>query len=231
VLGALPDVIYVGEAINVPLTVSNFANVVAELGSDELEYSLSTTIGAFIGDLQGSDLALGAGNVHSLSLDTSTVGLMSGLITVMSDSEGVENGLISIPIAYEVRVTSLPGDYNDDNIVDSADYTIWRDTLGSNLDLRANGDDSGESAGVIDLADYQVWKLNFGSGGVGSSRDQTSSVPEPCSATLVFIALPIAVAIYDARTRRDLQSTVVRKFHVASRIYSRCLRREITHVV
>ena len=30
---------------------------------------------------------------------------------------------------------TVPGDYNDNGIVDAADYTIWRDTLGSTTDL------------------------------------------------------------------------------------------------
>ncbi|MEM8865537.1 MAG: choice-of-anchor Q domain-containing protein [Planctomycetota bacterium] len=54
------------------------------------------------------------------------------------------------------------GDYNQDGIADVADFTVWRDTLGSTTDLRANGDDTGASQGVIDAADYLFWKTNFG---------------------------------------------------------------------
>ena len=54
------------------------------------------------------------------------------------------------------------GDYNQDGVVDAADYTVWRNTLGSTTDLRANGDDTGESHEVVDFADYEVWKSNFG---------------------------------------------------------------------
>ena len=54
------------------------------------------------------------------------------------------------------------GDYNGNGIVDAADYTIWRDTLGSTTDLCANGDNTGASAGVIDQADYTFWKSKFG---------------------------------------------------------------------
>ena len=56
---------------------------------------------------------------------------------------------------------SLAGDYNHNGIVDTADYTIWRDTLGSTSDLRADGD----SNGVVNAADYSVWKMSFGAGG------------------------------------------------------------------
>ena len=40
-------------------------------------------------------------------------------------------------------VEGVPGDYNANGTVDAADYTIWRDTLGSTTDLRANGDNTG----------------------------------------------------------------------------------------
>jgi hypothetical protein len=73
-----------------------------------------------------------------------------------------------------------PGDYNGNGIVDAADYTVWRDTLGSTTDLRANGDSSGASAGVIDQADYNVWKTNFGAH-AGSGSDVGAAVPEPAT--------------------------------------------------
>lgn len=57
------------------------------------------------------------------------------------------------------------GDYNHNTIVDAADYTIWRDTLGSTEDFRANGNNEGASEDLIDEADYEVWKTNFGQGG------------------------------------------------------------------
>ena len=59
-------------------------------------------------------------------------------------------------------VVTPPGDYNHNGVVDAADYTIWRDTLGSTTDLRANGVNIGVSAGKIDQADYAFWKSHFG---------------------------------------------------------------------
>lgn len=87
----------------------------------------------------------------------------------------------------------IPGDYNNNDFVDAADYTIWRDTLGSTVDLRANGDDGGASMGVIDVADYNLWKLNFGvSAGSGSAA--VVAVPEPASLSLVFLSAALLVA-------------------------------------
>jgi len=57
------------------------------------------------------------------------------------------------------------GDYNSDYSVNAADYTVWRDTLGSTTDLRANGTNEGTSLDIIDEADYQFWKDRFGNSG------------------------------------------------------------------
>jgi hypothetical protein len=87
----------------------------------------------------------------------------------VSDGDLAEDIAIDVG-AFEVQAASVPlvGDYNGDNSINAADYTIWRDTLGSTTDLRANGDDSNN---VIDTADYGVWKANFGEAqGAGASQ-------------------------------------------------------------
>jgi hypothetical protein len=85
----------------------------------------------------------------------------------------------------------LTGDYNNNGIVDAADYTIWRDTLGSSSDLRANGDNSGASAGKIDQADYFAWKSNFGHTASGSA----AAVPEPASGLLLILGAYLAIGL------------------------------------
>ena len=81
----------------------------------------------------------------------------------------------------------VAGDYNGNGVVDAADYTVWRDTLGSTTDLRANGDNTGASAGKIDQADFTFWKGHFG--GMGSASLGGGAVPEPSSIALAFVGI------------------------------------------
>jgi len=91
----------------------------------------------------------------------------------------------------------LQGDYNGNGTVDAADYTVWRNTLNSNDDLRADGDNSG----MVDAADYGIWKTHFGeSASVGSSAS-SAAVPEPAScALLLTVALSAACSRLARRT-------------------------------
>ncbi len=68
-------------------------------------------------------------------------------------------------------VAVLPGDYNVDGRVDSADYTVWRD---------GGAPDSGPGG-------YSLWAANYGA--VASSSAAAIAVPEPASAVLVAIGL------------------------------------------
>jgi hypothetical protein len=62
------------------------------------------------------------------------------------------------------------GDYNLNGTVDAADYTVWRDTLGSMTDFRANGSNEGASEDFIDQADYDVWLNAFGQTSEGGAN-------------------------------------------------------------
>ncbi len=91
-------------------------------------------------------------------------------------------------------VAGLSGDYNDDGIVDAADYTRWRDNLGSDAAV-LNGNGSG--APTVVAADYDLWKLHFGEVLAGSS--QTEPVPEPGTLAVTYLGL---LALASCRWRR-----------------------------
>lgn len=91
-------------------------------------------------------------------------------------------------LAGEVGIpVGVPGDYNGDHVVNAADFTIWRDTLGSTTDLRANGDNAGASAGVVDQADFEFWKTRFGNTSGSGGLAGGLTVPEPGSILLAVI--------------------------------------------
>lgn len=99
------------------------------------------------------------------------------------------NGLIAFDAIRIVEVPIL-GDYNDDGLVDIADYTVWRDTLGqTGSDLPADG--TGD--GVVDDADYTFWKDHFGQKIIAQAGAVqlygSSAVPEPASIVVLGGAL------------------------------------------
>ena len=80
------------------------------------------------------------------------------------------------------------GDYNGDGVIDAADYTVWRDSLGNHgqhLPADGNGD------GVISLDDYNQWTSGMFD---SSTLSQATSVPEPAS-SIIFIAGNCLLAI------------------------------------
>ncbi len=95
--------------------------------------------------------------------------------------------------------TRLVGDNNLDGSVDAADYTVWRNTLGSTSDLRANGDNTGASFAVVDEADYLAWKGNFGAVGAGPAA--SNAVPEPGA---LFLAMMAAGSVFVRSSTRTM---------------------------
>jgi hypothetical protein len=80
--------------------------------------------------------------------------------------------------------TGLTGDYNHNGIVDAADYTVWRDMLGSTSNLAADGNGNG----IIDAGDYAVWRSHFGHT-AGSGSFASGGVPEPATILLMVLTL------------------------------------------
>jgi hypothetical protein len=96
-------------------------------------------------------------------------------------------------IIREITAIALSGDYNNDQVVDAADYVVWRKHLGTNFNLNGNGDESGGSAGIVDAADYAWWRQHFGNANLGAGSTSLqgfgSAVPEPHGLVLLMIGL------------------------------------------
>ncbi len=98
---------------------------------------------------------------------------------------------------YPLNLEFLPWDYNQNGVVDAADYTVWRDSLGeTGAGLAADAD----LDQVVDEQDYLAWKYHFGESlaslaGSGATALATAShgpvsIPEPTTlAMLMFGAL------------------------------------------
>jgi autotransporter-associated beta strand protein len=102
------------------------------------------------GSLTGTFTSLSLPTLSDLSWDTSQL-YVSGVLSVT-------------PLG-------LAGDYNRDGSVNAADYTVWRDGLGS---------------GYVQ-ADYNIWKNNYGQN--GSQGANTPAVPEPTTAFLLTLGM------------------------------------------
>ena len=95
--------------------------------------------------------------------------------------------LTTIYGADNVTLAVVPiqtGDFNANGIVDAADYTVWRNSLGqTGLALPADGDGSGG----VDATDYGVWRSHFGeTPGIGIIA--SGATPEPTTAVLIVLA-------------------------------------------
>lgn len=85
-------------------------------------------------------------------------------------------------------------DYNQNNAVDIADYTLWRDNLGSGTSL-PNDDTAG-----VGLDDYDRWTANFAqSAAAGSNGAVNATVPEPPILFLLAMSALTIVAIGSTR--------------------------------
>jgi hypothetical protein len=96
------------------------------------------------------------------------------------------------------------GDYDRNGTVDTADYVLWRDTLGQ-IVAEGTGAD-GNFSGNVDNNDYFIWKARFGQQaepGAGSTISHISdvaNVPEP-SARGLMSCFTVSVLLFWRRTR------------------------------
>lgn len=87
---------------------------------------------------------------------------------------------------FSVTATAAPallGDYNENNTIDAADYTVWRDLLGTAGPLPND-----PTPGTIDISDFEYWKANFGNT-LGSGAVAAAAVPEPTSMLVALVGL------------------------------------------
>jgi len=111
------------------------------------------------------------------------------------------------------------GDYNDDNVVDAADYTVWRDSLGqAGPILTADGNRDG----TVDGLDYDHWQVTFGAS-LGAGSGNATSVPELEIVVLFAAALPSTSVTSAIQRRMRNRKAASARAEAASKI--NCYRR------
>jgi hypothetical protein len=121
----------------------------------------------------------GAPGINTLSFLTDASGFFSGGAgNVYLDNLVVINNDLS---------PGINGDYNNNSIVDAADYLVWRKNVGTSTTLPNDS-----IGGTIGTAQYNQWRANFGkpAPGSGSGVGMDAAVPEP--ATLVLLIFAVA---------------------------------------
>jgi hypothetical protein len=96
-------------------------------------------------------------------------------------------------IAFQPTIASLVGDYNANNVVDAADYVVFRKNEGTTNTLPND-----PTGGTIGPAQYTQWRANFGK--VPGSGLSAGNIPEPATITL----LAIAAALCQPRRKHSL---------------------------
>jgi hypothetical protein len=91
------------------------------------------------------------------------------------------NALVSVDEIRFSAVQGVQGDYNNNGVVDAADYVLWRN--GGPLQNEV------DAPGTVNAADYTAWRARFGSTSGSGSLSGSSAVPEPGTAACMLIGL------------------------------------------
>jgi len=101
----------------------------------------------------------------------------------------------------------VTGDFNNNGVVDAADYVIWRKNYPNDSGTATHAMGDANHDGYIDEYDFDEWRLRFGRvSGSGASAETSSlhSVPEPASLTFVAFVTFAYLGLYRSSRRREL---------------------------
>lgn len=153
---------------NVQMKVEFYSEFGAGYGSSEF-------LGEEILTVADDEHQTGAWRLNQFLVDT-PIGAVEARYTLMLSKSATSAGVGYFDSPSLVATPNLIGDFNFDGVVDIADYTTWRDNVGSdyNLGADANGD------GQVDQIDYDFWQ-------VGMIANQNLAVPEPAALSALLL--------------------------------------------
>jgi hypothetical protein len=143
----------------------------------------------------------GGSFTETIVLDLEATGIRANAQAYV-DSGGGEGTWWELFLVFQGEdVVAKAGDYNDDNIVNAADYAVWQDNVGGGTLPNET-----VSIGIVDQEDYAEWTRVFGTeygaaatittivdnvrfANAGSGGGGPVGVPEPSSAVLALAAL------------------------------------------
>jgi hypothetical protein len=162
----------------------------------ELQFTLSTdetyalelrrrSDGALLFSRTGSLSATGAGAIDTIEIalygNGSGNGQAGATMQPTGEREFYFNDLL---IKRAANMAGQPGDYNNNGVVDAADYVLWRDYEGT-TNVLAND----PIGGTIGQLQYNQWLAHFDqSAAAGTGADANAPVPEPTSFLLMALA-------------------------------------------
>lgn len=103
---------------------------------------------------------------HQIDEFTPAGAVEARLVFVYSRSANADGEVLIDGVQFQVG-EPLAGDFNQDGVVDAADYALWRDGLGT----------------TFDQDDYAIWASNLGA----TSANNSVAIPEPPTALIVLI--------------------------------------------
>ena len=134
-----------------------------------------------------------AETVTGFALDTA--GTYYARVRSVDLSLGLVVQFYQLDLSAVSLVPELLGDFNSDGLVDAADYTVWRDTEGSNVGPYTGADHNGD--GLVNAADYNLWSNHY-----GDTLGAAVAVPEPGP----LAASVLLTLLFAAHPKRPIQS-------------------------
>jgi len=197
-VAVIPNLVELGVEAAIEVVITNEAKALTANGADELDFVLSVA-GDLVGGMAGAILPLSDGVLATVLLDTSTPGTKSGEITVVSDSPGAANPLVTIPFDYTVGDGFAAADFDLNGAVDGDDLELWQHGFGlTNNAAKSDGD--ADDDGAVDGSDMLVWQRQFGLSAAVEGR-LPSAAPEPSALTLACASLSTAMIGFAAALR------------------------------